>query len=280
MVGLSITGPDGRVRQLRRQFDPEQTTAALRSLAVNAETSVNARVFEGYERVKTPDGGYQPETYAFGEGGLQLSSPVADDSIDHMSFEQIVLTLAPAMAAQGYVPATDLEQTDLAVMVYWGATATDENPAVISSEMLFPANHEFRNQMNRLNARLLGFEEALRELAAMPLSFRSSRHADLTDDLEESRYWVALVAIDYQAIRTEQVIQPLWSIRYNMRSRGTGFGRALQKMTQFASHYFGRDSNGLVNRAVGAPAGTVEIGEAEVVDYETETNPESSQPMD
>gem|GEM_PF-1649970 len=275
---LEVEGGDGTVRRLRRRYDARESAQSLRAVAVNAATTVNAQVFGGYERVRDSDGRYQPETYAFGEGGFQRSSPVADESIDGIAFEELVRLLAPAMAAQNYVAATDPEATELAVLVYWGATATDDHPAVIAEETWDPLMHTARNQQNRLNARMLGFQEALRDLAGVPAEFGSSRLADLTDDMEESRYWVALVAIDFQAARRDKTVIPRWSVRYNMRSRGLGFDRALPQMTQFASHFFGRDSKGLVNRVVGNPRGEVEIREAEVLDYDFTTEAEDEAP--
>lgn len=271
-----ITGGNGSVRRLRRVSDMRATARSLRAVAVNAETSVNAQVFAGYERVKGADGRYRPETYAFGEGGFQRSSPVADESVDGIMFEQIVQMLAPAMEAQNYVAASDPAATDLAVMVYWGATTTDDHPAVISEETYDPLQHGARNQVNRVNARLLGFQEALRDLAGVPATFGSSRLNDLTDDVEESRYWVALVAIDFQAARAEKVVKPRWAIRYNIRSRGTRFDQALPQMTHFAAHFFGRDSGGLVNRAIGTPAGTVQVGEVVVVEDEVDEPTEAA----
>lgn len=285
VTGLELRAISGSVRRMRRLVDTSETASAVKAVAVHAETSVNAQVFGGYQRVKGPDGRYRPEFYAFAEGGYQDSSPVAEKSIERITFEEIVRVLAPAMAAQNYVAATDPETTDLAVLVYWGATTTDRHPAVLAEDALPGFGHAARERQNRISARLLGFQEALNDLPVVPPTFSSSRRMDLIEDLEESRYWVALVAIDFQVARSQKVVKPLWSIRYNMRSRGTQFDLALSHMTRFASHYFGQDSAGLVNRWTSNRSGKVEIGEAEVVEFdftdltEEETEPEETVPV-
>jgi hypothetical protein len=154
-------------------------------------------------------------------------------------------------------------------MIYWGATASDDHPAVITEEMFNPTSHVFRNQINRQNAKVLGFRDALRATPELPGTM-GGRRSDLISDLEESRYWVALVAVDFQIARTQKTIKPLWSVRYNIPSRGTNFTMALPQMTQFASNFFGRDSKGLVNRSTTDMQGNVELGEQKVLGVEAE----------
>jgi hypothetical protein len=268
VLSIEMTEPDGRKRKFSRLFDARAAAAPLRALAVDAETSVNAHVYNRYERIKGPDGRFKTETYAFGNGGFQSNSPIADKSIDTVTFDEIALLIAPAFTPQGYVPATDPETTNLLVMIYWGATASDEHPAVIAEEMFDPASHVFRDQINRVNARILGFRDEIKAAPNLPGSLGSRRN-DLILDLEESRYWIALVALDFQTARLEKKIKPLWSVRYNLPSRGTNFRTALPQMTQIASHYLGRDSKGLVNRATTDPQGKVELGEQKVIGVES-----------
>ena len=265
VTGIEMTEPNGKKHRFARLFDATAAAAPLRAIAVNADTSVNARVYNGYERVRGSDRKFKTETYTFGEGGLQGAGP-KDKSIDELSFERIAHEIAPALKAQGYVSGTDVEKTDLLLMVYWGSSQSDDHPAVIAQEMFDPTNHSFRDQLNRQNAGVLGFREALG--VQSPAGFQSSRAKDLLDDLEESRYWVVLVAVDLRIMLSERRTKPLWSIRYNMRSRGTNFTSALPQMTQFASHYFGRDSHGLVNPSTGKTQGKVELGEQRVIRVE------------
>lgn len=268
LTGLEMTTPNGVKMRLRRVADGRGTVESLQAVAVDADTSVNARLHNGYERVKGTDGKFRTETYAFGNGGFQRAAPVVDPSIEGMSFDEISRTLAPALAAQGYFAATDPEKTDLIIMVYWGTTTADDDPAVIAEESLDPSSHVFRNRLNRMNARLLGYEESLERQSAVPTAFTSSRLQDLLLDLGESRYWVALVAIDFRTAWKEKKVTPRWSITYNIRSQGTKFGPALAQMTQVASNHFGRDTKGLINRALPGNDGKVEVGTPEVIRFE------------
>jgi len=67
-------------------------------------------------------GGFRPETYAFGEGGVQ--SDQNDFTLDRVTFRDVAKTVAPLLAARGYIPCakTDPSRTDLLIMVYWGST--------------------------------------------------------------------------------------------------------------------------------------------------------------
>lgn len=263
VTGLEITGPDDKVRRLPRQPDSAGATASVRATAVRADTAVLARVFNGYERTRDADGKFRPEFYVFGEGGFQSTNPTRDPALDDMTFDQLALLLAPGLASQGYVSARDADQATLLVMVYWGATASDDHPAVIVEEERDPLSHRFRDQLNQENARLLGFESILPLTGA---DMRSPVARDSIARLEESRYWVALVAVDFRLLHQERTTRPLWSVRYNMRSRGVSFTRALPQMTQVASNFFGRDSGGLLERGTTDAEGTVELGEAIIVE--------------
>lgn len=282
VIGLEITRPDGTRHRLPRQIKKGEAVASLRTVTVDADTAVNARVFNNYERRRGPEGTFVTETCTFGEGGLQAANPNRDESIDGMSFQEIAHAIAPALAREGYLFETDPAKTDLLLMVYWGTTTADDHPAVIAEEEADPTRHVFRDRLNRDNARLLGFESVLKDSDVTPLPgapSASTAHRDLVNALEESRYWVAIVAVDFPFLLKEKKQRPLWSIRYNMRSRGTTFGDALPQMTQVASHFFGRDSKGLVPRGTTGREGTVDYGELTVVEEEEEV-PVEGRPQD
>jgi hypothetical protein len=88
-------------------------------------TAVNATVYPGYARTRLTDGTFQPERYAFGEGGRAFAAG-KDASVDEVPFLKIARMIAPGLARQNYVSSQDPEQTDLLIMVYWGATGTGE----------------------------------------------------------------------------------------------------------------------------------------------------------
>lgn len=136
-------------------------------------------------------------------------------------------------------------------------------------DMAALANRQ-RDQTDRQNARLLGYDsEGLigTEYGALldgtPLRFHRD---DLVSEVEESRYFVVLVAYDFQMTWKQKKHREFWETRFSIRQLGHDFGRDLPAMAQYASHYFGRDSHGLVRKAV--PLGRVEVGEPQTVGVE------------
>jgi hypothetical protein len=265
IVSAELSGPGGRKLQLRHIVDAHDTVAAavLHVFDVDAETSVNARVFNGYTRTPDPHGGFQVETFAVGNGGFIDKSASADPSIDGKTFKDIVRIVAPSLARQGYRPATEPSKTDLLVMIYWGTTA---GKFATGAEM----SPQIRDQINRENSRVLGYEAALAANSQREggMALFSTHAKDLMEELEERRYWVALCAFDYQTARTDKKLKLLWTVRYNLPSVGTNFTAALPRMTDIASRYFGRDSGGLVNRPSQDKTGHVELGETKVLGTE------------
>ena len=72
--------------------------------------------------------------------------------------------------------------------------------------------------------------------------------ADLTEEIEENRYFVVLMAYDFQLMWREKKPKLLWETRYSIRQRGNNFDQQLAAMTQSASRYFGLESHGLIRK--------------------------------
>lgn len=276
VLGVEIAGR-GRTLQMRRTDDVAEMRESIKSVAANTDTSVNAQVFNGYKRTRDASGKFQTETYVVGNGGFQYSGMV-EESASRAKFAGIVRTLGPGLARQQYFPAASAAKADLLLMVYWGATGSDEQPAVLMEETWDPASHTFRRQLDHLNARLLGFDDVVKS-GPVP-GMQSLARDDVVKDMEASRYWVAVVALDFKAATQDKNVKVLWSVRYSLRSRGTNFVEALPEMTSFAGHYFGRDSKGLVNPAINRneDKGRVELGEMRIVEvFEDKT---AEQPLE
>ncbi|HEY1791645.1 MAG TPA: hypothetical protein VGG34_01900 [Opitutaceae bacterium] len=127
------------------------------------------------------------------------------------------------------------------------------------------AEDRAREQLDAENAAMLGYDAAWDEAVAYkatPLEFRRS---DLVDELEEGRYFVVLMAYDFQLMWKEKKAKLLWETRYSISQRGNDFSKELAAMSLDASKYFGRDSGGLIHNDI--PVGRVEIGGAKVVAY-------------
>jgi hypothetical protein len=116
-----------------------------------------------------------------------------------------------------------------------------------------------RDQEDMRNALLLGYDSALAQTSDIGATPLSRRHDDLMSELEESRYFVVLMAYDYQALWKQKKHRLLWVTRFSVRARGADFEKLLPSMVGYASQYFGQDSHGLLRREL--PEGHVEIGE-------------------
>ena len=254
-------------------------------------TAVSSDASKDYVRTKLPDGSFQPETYSFGKGG-HWGGAVRDDTIDSLNFMDIARVMAAPLASQSYLPAKDPNKAKLVIMVYWGTTnvpesvstsdgyqqyqnaITDYNALLkedpnmartLLNEGLIQASMEnrLRDHLDYANARMLGYaSEGLigtdygRGIEHTAL--RGYRN-DLISEIEDSRYFVVLMAYDFQMLWKQKKDKLLWETRFSIRERGNDFGKTLPAMARYASQYFGRDSHGLVRKPL--PEGRVEVGE-------------------
>jgi hypothetical protein len=254
-------------------------------------TAVASRVSKEYVRIKLADGSFQPESYAFGEGG-SWGGQIKDATIDKLQFKDVARVIADPLAGQKYLPARDPAKTKLLIMVYWGTTAVagrpDEDPlyqqyyalmdeyrmmlAAGSPEapnmftaalhMLSIANHQ-RDILNFKNAGMLGYDST--GLIATDYGKYLSHTALGAEtrvevaEIEENRYFVVLMAYDFQLMWKEKKHKLLWETRFSVNERHNQFDKALPLMAQYASRYFGQDSHGLLRNRV--PDGRVEVGD-------------------
>jgi hypothetical protein len=82
---------------------------------------------------------------------------------------------------------------------------------------------------------------------------------DMMHELEEDRYFVVLMAYDFQLLRQRKQHKLLWETRFSIREHVNAFDQALPAMAVEASPYFGRDSGGLTHKPL--PDATVNIGD-------------------
>ncbi|MGA2693321.1 MAG: hypothetical protein ABSF76_13230 [Opitutaceae bacterium] len=69
----------------------------------------------------------------------------------------------------------------------------------------------------------------------------------LRDEVEHDRYYVVLLAYDYQAGRRHNVKKLLWETRFSIPETGNDFEKAFPLMASIAGKYFGQDSHGLIH---------------------------------
>ncbi len=264
----------------------------------NEALAVSSRTSDDYVRTRRADGSLLPEPYAFGRGGLWTGA-TGGDAIGRLDFTTIAGTIAGPLAAQNYVPAKDPATTRLLIMVYWGVTRAPEHAAGLPGYQLMQSateqmsmarahgdkgemleadslmssaasavavENQRRSRINLQNAQILGYESWWRSTAVLSGTvYGHLRLQDLLDELEEDRYFVVLMAYDFQLLWKHNQKKLLWETRFSMRERGNDFGGQLAAMTRGASRYFGRSSDGLTHQAF--PEGRVEVGTARTLEY-------------
>jgi hypothetical protein len=116
-----------------------------------------------------------------------------------------------------------------------------------------------RDEADAQNASLLGYEswwDATANYKGTPLE---QRRQDMIEELEHDRYFVVLMAYDFQAMWKQKKHILLWETRFSIKQRGLEFDKQLAAMAKNASQYFGQDTHGMVRKEI--PLGRVEIGD-------------------
>lgn len=138
---------------------------------------------------------------------------------------------------------------------------------VESGLIMIEMDNKLRDRQNDRTARIIGYQEDLASTDGLKaVAGLGPYRNELLSDIEDDRYFVILVACDFQTAMKEKKIKPLWWTRYNLRVRGNRFDEALGQMTRFASRYFGQNSKGLIRNRV--PVGKVEIGSPTAVEVD------------
>ena len=231
-------------------------------------TAVASRVSKDYVRTRLPDGSFRPEEYAFGEGG-RIEGPFHDTSIDRLSFLDVARTLAGPLRAQNYIPTRDLNAEELLIMVYWGTTTVPDQLNLSVGYMNNSGPMEYLDNIQRdlldyKNAKILGYNLE-KPIESDFGNFTTATGTagllqdELLSEIEDSRYYVVLMAYDFQVFRTQNKHKLLWETRFSINELHNHFDKALPAMAQYASVYFGQDSHGLLRRRV--PEGHIEVGE-------------------
>jgi hypothetical protein len=109
------------------------------------------------------------------------------------------------------------------------------------------------------NAAMLGYDSWLNETSNMPGTALAARRQDVLDELQHDRYFVVLMAYDFQMMWKEKKHKLLWETRMSIPQRGAEFNQELASMAMNASRYFGQDTHGLVRRDMAA--GHVDVGD-------------------
>ncbi len=155
-------------------------------------------------------------------------------------------------------------QTNPAAKVVVGGPAADAAMAQMSEALtLLNMENEQRDRTDFANAHMLGYDAEGLIGTDYGMNMRGTafeaRRDELVAEIEENRYFVVLMAYDYQLLWKKKKHRLLWETRFSINERHNAFDKALPAMAQYASRYFGQGSRGLLR--VRVPEGRVEVGE-------------------
>lgn len=232
--------------------------------AVFSETS------NGYVRTKLADGSFQPETYTLLKGG-SLGGDIADPTIDKLSFVDLAQKIAGALSRQNYVPSRDHNATKLLIVVYWGITlAPDYHDPFPSLSIAEPG--EKAGPPDLIENSRLPNDEVQKDTERIQQTAKLLGYGSLSDsELQSRRYFVVLLAYDFQMKLKQGESRLLWQTRFSIREQGNEFDKQLATMVGNASRFFGQDSPGLTHKPV--PEGHVAIGELKSLGVTPEPEP-------
>jgi hypothetical protein len=121
------------------------------------------------------------------------------------------------------------------------------------------AENRRRDQDDERNAMMLGYDSWWQATNGDNRGTAlESERKDLLNELEDNRYFVVLMAYDFQLLWREKKHKLLWETRFSVRQHHHDFDKDLPAMAQYASQFFGQDTKGLVHKDI--PFGHVEIG--------------------
>ncbi len=138
--------------------------------------------------------------------------------------------------------------------------------ALAQADLMIAMANRRRDRTNAENAMVLGYLPDLRRTDGYQGTALGFIRGDIVDDVEESRYFVVLLAYDFQLLWKQKQRKLLWEARFSLPERRNEFDKALLVMAQQASRFFGEDSHGLVRRRL--PDVNVIIGNPKFLEFE------------
>jgi hypothetical protein len=113
------------------------------------------------------------------------------------------------------------------------------------------------------NAQLLGFTAELqRDLQS---AFGTTEGEMIRSMLSDERYFIIVMAYDYQALLKNHERKLRWSTRLSMRSPGMNFREGIKIMSVVGAEFFGRQTDGVKVQLPVVKEGKVEIGPVRVL---------------
>lgn len=156
--------------------------------------------------------------------------------------------------------------------------ATPEQVAAADTEikrMLMDSG--MRAQLNWHNASLLGYASDLQKANGIQRYAGGGDHYnDLLADLDVSRYYIVILAYDFEEFTQRQKKKLLWETRVSVGSADNRFDDSVTAMLKGAAKYFGQDSGKLVRNE--ETKATVELGNLKFLGETGESAPAATPP--
>jgi hypothetical protein len=190
-------------------------------------------------------------------GTTAVPPPYQDDTLYH-NYNQAVEEYNSLLATAKDLPAAAK------------GTVIDEANDVLSAGLhQLDIENRIRDRLDFKNANMLGYDESGlvgtdRANYLSHTALRTEGNDELTE-IEENRYFVVLMAYDFQLMWKEKKHKLLWEARFSINERHNQFDKALPSMAQYAAKYFGQPTNGLVRKRL--LNADVEIGEPTLIQY-------------
>ncbi len=143
----------------------------------------------------------------------------------------------------------------------------DADNAMTSALAAVAAEDNQRSQLDAQNANMLGYDSLWDATAQSRGTALEYRQQDLINELEAHRYFVVLMAYDFQKMWREKKVKLVWETRFSVREQGNDFSKQLAGMAESAGRYFGQNSGKLVHTPL--PEGHVEVGPIKTVPPES-----------
>lgn len=261
--------------------------------AKKARVFVDSEAAVAYNDKKESDEGAAYETYVFIKGNF-YGGDFTDKSLRTASFEEIVGSLAENMKVRNYYPSSSPGEGDLIIVVHYGSTSVqqdldeiflldstdpyamqegDEYAEVYSDDFTdlsdlndLGADNVAVHQ-NSMNNNRLGISRALKRK-----NINQTEEFDLRVEMKDERYFIILMAYDYNKLRTANEKELLWTTRFSVPAIGTNFVDAYPALARAASPYFGTSLEKYARTSTHFGTGSVDIGTLETVGVEENSN--------
>jgi hypothetical protein len=189
-----------------------------------------------------------------GVGGASSAIPGQDLNVSgrQLSSRAATTTTAvrapnPRLVTGACTPKRVHVDSDQAATMATGQAAESEFASALATMAV--GNRE-RAKDDWQRAQLLGYDFTLAAAAGTESTALRNRQQDLIDEIEDDRYFVVLMAYDFQSLWKENKQKLLWETRISVRQGQSDFAKQFAAMTEKASRYFGQDSHGLIRTAL------------------------------